>query len=281
MYKKIILSVLVIIIITLYIINLKIDIFIRKNSINSFCQDNKYCNLIEKGLFSDKLKVKEHLKQNYPEIKYSKVIFETKNPEELRDIKLPKDFVLKSSSGSRMFQVVKDENYDIEKMIKKSKRFLSIKFSDYGYRKIPFAGLGEPHYNFNDNKIFIEEHLGDDIAEFRALTIKGNIIYYEIFGIDTKGSNRFTSEWDQIYIAKDQGYSISKNKNFEKPKNIEIVNNFIKKFYKETEIDFMRIDFYLKKDDFYFGEITFTPENCRWGYNKNFDDEIFKKYIQI
>ena len=52
---------------------------------------------------ADKLKAKEYLEREHPEINFAKVIYSTNNPETLRNIKLPPKFVMKSSTGARMF----------------------------------------------------------------------------------------------------------------------------------------------------------------------------------
>jgi len=46
-----------------------------------------------------------------------------------------------------------------------------------------------------------------------------------------------------------------------------IINKFIKDIYEKENIEFARFDFYLKDDEVYFSELTFTPENCMHKYS--------------
>ena len=273
MYKKIFAFIIFALLITCLIIDYKNDLFIKEKSINGFCQQCKYKHLEKKGLYSDKIKVKKYIKENFPEIKFAKILYSGVKLDDLKNIKLPDNFVFKSSAGSRMFRLIKDGKYNINNLIKLGEHFLSINFYNYGYRKIPFLGLEEPHYKYNEPKILIEEHLGD-VLEFRAFVIKGNIIYYECDG------KRYNKEWKEMNITKREDYKFLEKNFFTKPINLHVVDNFINKFYEQNLIEFMRVDFYLKGEEFYFGELTFTPDNCRWGYNKNFDKEIYKKYIK-
>ena len=249
--------------------NLEIPLY--KNGFNSFCQNNKYIKLEEKGFFSDKQKIKNYINTNHPEIKTAKTLFETKNPEELRNFNFPDNFVLKCSAGSRMFIIVENNDYDLEYLISESKKFLKRDYSTYSYRKIPFMGLEEPHYRYNDKTIIIEEHLGD-IEEFRIMTIKNKILYYDYV------PNYFDNNFNKIDINQD---NFLKKEKLDKPKNLYLMIDFIDKFYQKNKIDLIRYDFYLKNDDIYFGELTFTPDNCRRKYSKKYNDYIYNNYITI
>ena len=70
------------IIITLLIVNYFHELYIRENTINSLCQEEKSLRLEEKGYFSDKLNAKKYLEKEFPEISYAKVIYSTSNPED-------------------------------------------------------------------------------------------------------------------------------------------------------------------------------------------------------
>lgn len=240
----------------------------QTNSLNYFCQQEKKNRLEDKGYFSDKLKAKEYLEREHPEINFAKVIYSTNNPETLRNIKLPPKFVMKSSTGARMFHLGTDKD-NIEELIKKAKGFLSVKYSGYGYRSLPFMGLNEPHYDHNkDPKIFIEEFL-EGIKEFRIMMAKGELLYLE--KIDENGLEYYDENWDQIVDPKYN--TVIELKKRTKPNSINKIIAFCKEFYQKTNLQFVRMDFYLNKDEteYYFGEFTFTPENCRRKYSKNFN----------
>jgi len=251
-----------------------IELPLKKNSLNSFCQQEKTKNLEEKGYFSDKLKAKEYLNKEFPNIKYAKVIYSTDKPDTLRNIKLPKRFVMKSSTGARMFHIGNDKD-DIEDLIKKAKGFLKTRHSNYGYRSMPFMELWEPHYDYNkEPKIFIEEFL-DGIKEFRIMMAKGELLYLEKIENDTL--EYYDKDWSPILDPKYDTLTLDKKRN--KPKCIHDIINFCRNFYDKTNFQFMRMDFYLNKDEteYYFGEFTFTPENCRRKYSETFH----KKYKKL
>ena len=172
-----------------------------------------------------------------------------------------------------MFHIVKDGKYSIDELVKKSKYFLSIDFSNHGYRSIPFFYFKEPHYDYTEKKILIEEYL-DDITEFRIMMVEGKIIYYEKTN-PGEDCIQFNKDFQEL---KDFNSMKISTKKAEKNNTIQRIENFCKEFYKKEKFNLTRMDFYLKKDmsDFYFGEVTFTPENCRYKYSKNFN-EYFKK----
>ena len=244
-----------------------VELLTKPNSINYICQECKTKDLIKKGMLSDKYLVKKHINDNYSYMKTVKLLYETKDVQKIKDFDLPENFVLKSSSGSRMFIIVKDNKYNINNLITESQKFLNRNYSNYSYRKIPFLGFEEPQYNYNDKRIIIEEYIGD-VKEFRMLVVKGKIVYYELV----------PDYYDQDLNKIDILYGKKKyNEKLELPKNMDIINRFIKDIYENEKIDFARFDFYLKKDEIYFGELTFTPENCMHKYN----DFVNKKAYQI
>lgn len=263
------LSYAILLLVTIYLIasTYLIELPLKKNSMNSFCQQEKSKRLKEKGYFSDKLMAKEYLKKEFPGTKYARVIYSTNKPETLRNIKLPRRFVMKSSTGARMFHIGTDKD-NIEDLIKKAKGFLKTRHSNYGYRSIPFMGLQEPHYDYNtDPKIFIEEFL-DGIKEFRIMMAKGEPLYLE--KIENDNLEYYDKDWVPMLDPKYDVLNLAKQ--HKKPKCISEILEFCKRFYQKTNFQFMRMDFYLNKDEteYYFGEFTFTPENCRRKYSDNF-----------
>ena len=249
--------------------DIKFDVFISKNTCNHLCQNDKYNKLKEKGYFSDKIRIKEYLSQNFPHINYAKLLYQTDDPKSLKDISLPQDFVLKNSSGSRMFQIVKDGKYNINNLIQKSKYFLSIDYGNKGYRKIPFLNLREPQYEYNQKKILIEEYI-PNTEELRLLMVKGEILFYELLGNGKE--YRLDKEWKNIEVFPEDKYF--KNKPINQPKYLEKIDNFCYDFYQKNKFDYMRMDFLINDKDFYFGEVTFTPDNCRRSTLSSFNQKF-------
>ena len=274
--KKIILFVIIILFIILYTeVFRKYEIPLRKNTCNYMCQKEKYNKLEKKGILSDKLLVKNYLDENFPHINYAKTLFSTKIPEDLEKVDYPPNFVFKNSGGSRMFKIVKNNNFKVDELKKLGSYYLSIDFSSYGYRKIPFLGLEEPQYKYNDKKIFIEEYI-PHIKEFRVLMVKGEILYYEILKEEINLNERVDKDWKKMKVFSwDKDVTLKS----EPPNNINKIIDFCKEFYDKEKIDFVRIDFILSGENFYFGEFTFTPTNCREKYSNNFENKFKKLFI--
>jgi len=188
-----------------------LELPLQKNSINSYCQSNKYKKVERKGYLSDKYQVKKYINKNYEYIKTAKVLLYSKDLEEIKNFNYPADFVLKSSAGSRMFLIVENGEYKINNLVNKSKEFMNIDFANFGYRRIPFFGFEEPQYNHNKKAIMVEEHLGD-VKEFRIMVINGKILYYDIpeegfFGNDYQKINIKSDKVDlKALINRDDKY---------------------------------------------------------------------------
>ena len=60
---------------------------------------------------------------------------------------------------------------------------------------------------------------------------------------------------------------------------MKLITKFLHNFYIKENFKYTRVDFYINKNKVYFGEFTFTPENCMGKYSKNFERVIYDKYI--
>lgn len=280
--KIIYILLLFIIISVLLFINYNFDIIYRKKSINGFCKDQKELHLKKKGVFSDKYLVKKYIEDNFPEIKVIKTLFITKDPDDLNNFNFPDNFLLKCTSGSQMNIIVKNNNFDIEDLIKKSKIFMKRNYSNYSYRKIPFLNLKEKQYDYCDKSIMIEEFIGDNLKDYKFFIVKGKLSFIQI------DKNRFNGH-ERNFYDRDLNLINSKSlfiNNFSE--KIEVENSIVKKiekigekFYTKEKIDFFRLDVYIVNNDIYFGEFTFTPGNCCERFEKKLDDKIYNEYIDI
>lgn len=242
---------------------------------------NKFRNqrLEEKGVLSDKQLSKEYVSKNFDYIKVAKTLFKTKNPEDLRKFEFPEKFVVKCSSGSQMNIIIKDEKYNLDKIIKRCKQFLKNKFSTSQYRFLP--GFKEVHYDYNDPCIMVEEYLEDDIQDYKFSCVNGKIAFVAI------DKDRFSGHKRNIY---DQDMNLLNYKsmlydNFDdeikvKPDNLEMIKRFCNDFYQLSKFEFCRLDFYIIDDVVYFGEFTFTPENCSVKFSGDFDKMMYLNYVK-
>ena len=239
----------------------------------------KYDKLKEKGVYSDKYLVKKYIEEKHPHINFAKTLYSTTDPNDIKKFKLPADYVMKYSSGSRAFQVIRNNKCNLSGMISTAKEYMKIDYGNQNYRKIPFLGLQEPQYNYNEKRIIFEEFLGENIYEFRIIMVKGKILYYEMIRPDDYGCQVFDPEGNKMYVEIDEDFKIDKSKKMLNITKLNEINKFCEDFYEESKIDFVRVDFYIDDnlDDYYFGELTFTPDNCRKSYNKGFNDRYHYK----
>lgn len=282
---KVLIFFLILIIITLaivtYVLNhRKLDMFIKDNSLNRVCQDQKYDKLKEKGVYSDKYLVKNYIKEKHPHIKYAKVLYETSNPEDIKNFELPASFVMKYSSGARASEIYRNNRYDYHTLKSTAEKFMNIDYATQNYRKLPFLGLEEPQYKYNQKRIIFEEFLGEDIYEFRIMLVKGKIAYYEMIRArdNDYGARIFDKNFNRMYVEVDEEFKIDESEKMLPVQKIDEINKFCKDFYEESKIDLVRVDFYISDDmkEYYFGELTFTPDNCRKTYNDKFNDYFFE-----
>lgn len=281
---KVLIFFLILIIILLSIIKYelddrKLDMFIKDNSLNRLCQDQKYDKLKEKGVYSDKYLVKKYIKEKHPHIKCAKVLYETTDPEDIQNFELPASFVMKYSSGAGASKVFRNNRYDYETLKTIAKKFMNINYATQNYRKIPLLGLEEPQYKYNQKRIIFEEFLGEDIYEFRIMLVKGKVAYYEMIRVDDNyGDRMFDKNLNRMYIEVGEKFKIDESEKLLSIEKLDEINKFCKDFYEESQIDLVRVDFYITDDlkDCYFGELTFTPDNCRKGYNQEFNEYILE-----
>ena len=201
--------------------------------------------------FADKILAKDIARQRAPECKTARIL---QIPEKLQDIDirtLPKDYVFKANHGSGWYIKVKDgrnvstgENVTNSILIEAAKDWLS-RICSWGNEKqyIPITP-----------RIFFEEYLGE-IQEVRCFCFDGAVkfIMVDIALSGAIKSTIYDRNWKRIHAQwrDPRGSDIAKPKNL--PKLIRIADELA------AGIDFVRIDMYIKGNDVYFGEFTFTP----------------------
>lgn len=208
-------------------------------------------------IFADKIIAKEIALQRAPECKVNKIIYIPNKPEDIDINKLPKDYVFKANHGSGWIIRVKDgknartgDMITNEMLIVQAKKWLS---QIYSHGK-------EKQYALIEPKVFFEEYL-EDFQEMRFFCFHGEIrfIMVDVHSHDGTKSTTYDTEWNRIHVhwADPEGDNISK------PKMLDKIIKIIERLAKD--MDFVRIDAYIKENDIYFGEFTFTPNagNCK------------------
>lgn len=238
-------------------------------------------NLEEKARFSDKYLVKKYIRENFPELKTAKTLFNTKNPNDLLNFDFPEKSVIKANHGAGMNIILKNKPTHLKNIIKKCKGFLN---TTYGIKKNLFTNE-EPHYAKMEPVIFVEEFLddnGNEPIDYKFHVFSGEIMFIQV-DLNRFGNNHsreiLNSSWQRLNVKK--GAFKYPKELTNKPKNLDKMIGVCKKFYSlNPNIEYVRVDFYELGTDMYFGEFTFSPSAGRTKFNpETFDNYLYDKFI--
>lgn len=201
------------------------------------------------------------------------------NPEDINWNKLPNKFVLKCNHGCAYNILCKDkDSLDKAAVIKQLKAWMK---EDFGAFNI------EPHYSRIRPHVTCEEYLGDIITDYKFFCFNGEpkFIYASSDLIHDRQAQIgfFYLDGSKMPLVRDDYASM----------DIQKLPPFFDKM-KETAKDlshdfpFVRVDFFLANDTYYFAELTFTPSagmmpfnpdkyDLEWGRMLDISKEI-KKY---
>ena len=293
------LTVILIIIIIIYFKSRKS--YTKKSIITKFCRKN-YINIsndefLLKTKLNDKIYVKEFNKKHFPELKFAKTLRIFTDPDHILTFykNLPNKYVLKYSIGTGK-NIIVDTTIDINSIVKRCHTMLKYKKDSWHFKKM--------FKYFNDEinpKFLIEEYIGNNIKDYKFFVYKGNILFSTIVG-ERYGSYKGVKKGSKIiernskifYNNYDDNCNLNnniilfysdKNYNFKypayKPPNklqFETIKKICKKFYEITNINFVRMDFYIINNEIYFGEYTFYPNACIFNINKDYEKYLINKY---
>ena len=248
---------------------------LRKKTVRSFCRECITKNVEKKQELSDKYLVKEYFKNNnYKNLKTTKTILKTKNLDEIKNFDFGEKYLVKSTYGSHRNLLV-DKKTSMKNIMESTKNWLRDKWHH----------SDEPQYKYEYNNIIIEEFINIDY-EIKSIVVKGNIIFHYAFqeGGSTVYYDQEKKLIEDIMFSEKLTRKI-KNTRTEIPEiedKLTIVEESINKFYLETGFDFFRFDVYVTKEgDVYLGEITFTPERCRFKLpNYYYNTKIYDNYVK-
>lgn len=220
-----------------------------------------------KTFCSDKLKVREYVKDKIGKDLFLPILDVYDKFEQIDFSKLPNDYVIKCNHGSGMNIIVKDRKIDKVDAKRKIDKWMQ---TDYLH-------LLEFSYKPIQKKIFIEqyaENLGKvALTDYKFSCFNGEPKFCQVM------NDRFTNHLHFNYydINFNQMLDISRNDhpaNYtlkdEKPKNWELMIQYAKKL--SEDFKFVRIDFYEINTKVYISELTFYPNGGYLKY-KNKDTE--------
>lgn len=174
--------------------------------------------------------------------------------EEIDFNSLPPKFVLKCTHDSESVIIVNDKSSinldEVKKQLEKALQFdYYLLNREYQYHDIPRKIIAEP--------LFVDES-GTELKDYKFYVFKGETKLIEVDFNRFKGLRRrnlFTTEWNalegSIAVPQDNSFKIRK------PIFLENMINDARKM--ASDIPFVRVDYYITTDNYFFGEMTFFP----------------------
>ena len=208
---------------------------------------------------TDKYAVREYIKEKGYEDKLVPLLGVWNNPEKINWHDLPEKFILKCNHGCA-YNLICDnkEKFDKDKAVKKLNTWLK---EDFGAFNI------ELHYSkIKEHKIICEEYLGENLVDYKFFCFNG-IPKYLYVSSDLMHDRQakigfFNLDGTKMNLERNDYAKIDK---IEFPEfyneMLEMTKKLCKDFY------FVRVDFFVTKDKYYFAELTFTPSACMMPFN--------------
>ena len=200
---------------------------------------------------ADKFRVKEYLEKKSLRNREVPLIGVWEKAEDIKWEKLPDAFVLKCNHGCAYNIVVKDKK-KIDKT-KISKQLNSWLKEDFGRFNV------EPHYSrIQKHLILCEEFLGDKITDYKFFCFNGEpkFMYVSTDLIHDREAEIgfFNLDGSKMPIKRDDYRDI------ESIKLPPLYTRMLSDAKRLCEgFDFVRVDFFVLPNDYYFAEMTFTP----------------------
>ncbi|MFR5766183.1 MAG: ATP-grasp fold amidoligase family protein [Clostridia bacterium] len=208
---------------------------------------------------ADKYKVREYIKDKGYENTLVPLLGAWDNVEDIDWDSLPNKFVLKCNHGCA-YNIVCSDKTEFDR-IKAKKQLNTWLKEDFGAFNI------EPHYsNIKKHKITCEKFLGDNLVDYKFFCFNGipKFIYVSSDLIHDRQARIgfFNIDGSKINLKRDDYASI------EKIKLLSFYNEMLKMASKLCkDFPFVRVDFFVTKNKYYFAELTFTPSACMMPFN--------------
>lgn len=209
----------------------------------------KYTNLV------DKIKAKEIVGKIIGEEHIIKTLGVYEKYEDIDFTKLPNRFIIKCNHNSGGVIIVNDKSKMDHKKLKKHFDKLLTKNYYYDCREYPYKNIHP--------MILIEENIQnedclDQISDYKLMCFNGQVkCSFVCSNRDKPGGlcvNFYDKDWNPMPFKR----HYPKNPvEFEKPKLYEEMVCLAEKL--SADIPFVRVDFYVIRNQIYFGELTFYP----------------------
>lgn len=222
---------------------------------------------------ADKYAVREYIKEKGYSNLLVPLVGHWEDAREIDWDKLPDKFVLKCNHGCAYNILCDDKkNFDKKKAINQLNKWLK---EDFGAFNI------EKHYSkIKPHMITCEEYLGDCITDYKFFCFNGEPKFMYV-------SNDLVHDRQaQIgFFYLDGNKMPLKREDYTDIESIELPDFFdsMLEVAKELckEFPFVRVDFFLANERYYFAELTFTPSACMMPFNPDKYDLEWGKMLDI
>ncbi|WP_052130805.1 ATP-grasp fold amidoligase family protein [Erwinia typographi] len=186
----------------------------------------------------------------------------------------PDKFVLKCNHDSGSYVICTDKNsFDLDKAKEKLSRHLRMnmyyKTREWQYKNIQPCILCEEYIDTSS-----AEYFGFYSEIYRIHCFSANPVYIEVEYRDAD-SNQYTNIYDADWNV--QPVQINERENT--PLSIPCPDEFSRMLFLARQLshgfDYCRVDMYLTKDQIYFSEFTFSPNNGREKFLPRYWDVVF------
>lgn len=218
------------------------------------------CNSL-KTKCADKIKIHDYCKDKLGKDICVPIL---KTYDKVTDIKwdeLPNQFVIKCNHGSGMNIICKDKKrLNIQQCIQNLTRWMN---DDFAFRN----GF-EAHYHDIPHKILVEKMIGGgDLIDYKFWCFNGEPKLYTINDGQGHGNIIYYDMNDNLQNF----YGVKNISDYKKPHHFDVMLYLSKRL--SEDFHFVRVDFYEVDGEIYLGELTFTPGECGFKYQKR-EDEI-------
>ena len=214
---------------------------------------------------SDKYRVREYVKECGLENRLVDLISVYNNANEIKWDDLPDKFILKCNHGCRYNVLVTNkEQVNYKKETKKLNKWLKEKFGNFN---------GEIHYNEIDPKIVCEKYLGDNLSEYKLYCLNGKYRFMYCV-LNPNKENEMETFFDQDGNVMDVKNALTPV--YKEAKTPDCFKQLVEMSEKLAKpFPMVRVDWYIKDGNIYFGELTFTPFGGLLEFEpKEYDDKF-------
>lgn len=202
-------------------------------------------------LTSDKYRARDYIKSKIEEADnyLVPILYVTDKPKSIPFDKLRKPYILKANHGCKWNIIIEGE-FDREKVIHRLCRWMNSRFGqdryEWAYSEIKPLILVEKLIKDSEGNLPVDVKFWMFNSKCRLISVTSNT------AVEMKVTF-YSINWNKLRL-KMEG---RKTDNIKKPKQFDLMLKFAQKL--SEPFDFVRIDYFVVDDDFYFSEISHYP----------------------